>query len=67
MDRLAGIEDQPEPIRRSSRPGGISLRRVARQSVHPGVPEAAVAPGEVDAYLAGSASAESLRSGRPVL
>ncbi|MGW0579097.1 SpoIIE family protein phosphatase [Streptomyces sp. NPDC002920] len=69
VDRLSGLDDMPEPIARPPRPGGTSLalRRIAHQSVLPGVPDAAVALGAVDVYPAGSPPAESLRSGRPVL
>ncbi|MEU1514770.1 SpoIIE family protein phosphatase [Streptomyces sp. NPDC005811] len=42
----------------------LALRRVAHQSVLPGVPEAVLAPGEVDEYPEGSPPVESLRSGR---
>jgi PAS domain S-box-containing protein len=45
----------------------LTLRRVAHQSVLPGVPEAAVAPGETDEYPAGSPPVQSIRSGRAVL
>jgi PAS domain S-box-containing protein len=40
----------------------LSLRRVAHQSALPGVPEAAVAPGEVDEYPAGSPPVETCRA-----
>ncbi|MFI1710659.1 SpoIIE family protein phosphatase [Streptomyces griseoruber] len=42
----------------------LALRRVAHQSVLPGVPEAVLALGEVDEYPEGSPPVESLRSGR---
>ncbi|WP_340376936.1 SpoIIE family protein phosphatase [Streptomyces sp. SS7] len=42
----------------------LALRRVAHQSVLPGVPEAVLALGDVDAYPEGSPPVESLRSGR---
>ncbi|MFF4586554.1 SpoIIE family protein phosphatase [Streptomyces sp. NPDC001388] len=44
----------------------LMLRRVAHQSVLPGVPEAVLALGEVDRYPEGSPPYESLRSGRAV-
>ncbi|SHI13468.1 SpoIIE family protein phosphatase [Streptomyces sp. 3214.6] len=47
--------------------GPLVLRRVAHQSVLPGVPEAAVAPGGTDEYPEGSPPAESVRSGRSLL
>ncbi|MPY44757.1 PAS domain S-box protein, partial [Streptomyces phyllanthi] len=45
----------------------LVLRRIAHQSVNPGVPEAVVEPGGVDTYPVGSPPAESLRSGQAVL
>ncbi|MFF9034409.1 SpoIIE family protein phosphatase [Streptomyces sp. NPDC014892] len=45
----------------------LALRRIAHRSVHPGTPEAVVAPGEVDEYPDGSPPVESLRSGHAVL
>ena len=47
--------------------GSVRLRRVAQTSVLPGTPEAVVALGEVDAYPAGSPTAECLAAGRAVL
>ncbi|MFI7296743.1 SpoIIE family protein phosphatase [Streptomyces sp. NPDC050121] len=47
--------------------GSLVLRRVAHQSVLPGVPEAAVAPGGTDEYPEESPPAESVRSGRALL
>ncbi|MGY1499043.1 SpoIIE family protein phosphatase [Streptomyces sp. QTS52] len=68
VDLLASLDDTHEQLP-GSLPAGTSLalRRIAHQSVLPGVPEAAVAPGEVDEYPAGSPPVESLRSGRAVL
>ncbi|MGW1720009.1 SpoIIE family protein phosphatase [Streptomyces sp. NPDC002156] len=68
VDLLASLDDTHEQFP-GSLPAGTSLalRRIAHQSVLPGVPEAAVAPGEVDEYPAGSPPVESLRSGRAVL
>ncbi|WP_416983244.1 SpoIIE family protein phosphatase [Streptomyces sp. T028] len=45
----------------------LALRRVAHQSVLPGVPEAVLALGEVDEYPEGSPPVESLRSGSALL
>ncbi|SES27303.1 PAS domain S-box-containing protein [Streptomyces sp. yr375] len=47
--------------------GTFLLRRVAQQSVLPGVAEAVLRPGEVDSYAANSPTAECLVTGRPVL
>ncbi|MEV1067358.1 SpoIIE family protein phosphatase [Streptomyces sp. NPDC050263] len=47
--------------------GSFLLRRVAQQSVLPGIAEAVLRPGEVDTYAAGSPTAECLTTGRPVL
>ncbi|MER5431837.1 SpoIIE family protein phosphatase [Streptomyces sp. NPDC002588] len=51
----------------SPRPTAAALRRVAHQSVLPGVPEAAVSPGEIDNYVVDSPTAECLDTGRAVL
>ncbi|MFJ1972534.1 SpoIIE family protein phosphatase [Streptomyces sp. NPDC087903] len=50
-------------------PAGVSvpLRRIAHQSVLPGIPEAAVDLGDVEEYPDGSPLVASLRSGRAVL
>ncbi|MFK0113030.1 SpoIIE family protein phosphatase [Streptomyces sp. NPDC091217] len=45
----------------------LALRRIAHQSVLPGIPEAVVAPGEVDRYPEGSPPVDSIRSGRAAL
>ncbi|MER5214093.1 SpoIIE family protein phosphatase [Streptomyces sp. NPDC002838] len=65
VDLLASLDDPYE--RPLPAAGSLSLRRIAHQSVHPGIPEAAVALGEVDEYPEGSPPVESLRSGRAVL
>jgi serine phosphatase RsbU (regulator of sigma subunit)/PAS domain-containing protein len=65
VDLLPSLDDryeQPPP-----QGGHLVLRRIAHQSVRPGVPEAAVAPGEVDVYPEGTPPTESLRSGRALL
>jgi GAF domain-containing protein len=48
-------------------PGTIALRRVAQQSVSPGVPESVVRPGEVDVHPESFPSARALATGQPVL
>ncbi|MFE9440391.1 SpoIIE family protein phosphatase [Streptomyces sp. NPDC006602] len=68
VDLLASLDDLHEEapaIPAADR--SLALRRIAHQSVLPGVPEAVVAPGEVDRYPAGSPPVESLRSGRAAL
>ncbi|CAM5485806.1 SpoIIE family protein phosphatase [Streptomyces aurantiogriseus] len=63
VDLLTSFEDgQEEP----AAGGSLMLRRVAHQSVLPGVPEAVLALGEVDEYPEGSPPFEALRSGRAV-
>ncbi|MEH0551078.1 SpoIIE family protein phosphatase [Streptomyces sp. B21-101] len=47
--------------------GSFVLRRVAQQSVLPGIAEAVLRPGEVDGYAANSPTAECLATGRAVL
>ncbi|WP_329219387.1 PAS domain-containing SpoIIE family protein phosphatase/ATP-binding protein [Streptomyces sp. NBC_01485] len=47
--------------------GSLVLRRIAHQSVLPGIPEAAVVPGGTEEYPAGAPPAESVRSGRSLL
>ncbi|MBZ3905436.1 SpoIIE family protein phosphatase [Streptomyces griseiscabiei] len=47
--------------------GPVPLRRVAHQSVNPGIPEAVVAPGQVSNYPESSPPVESLRSGHTLL
>ncbi|MDH6628259.1 PAS domain S-box-containing protein [Streptomyces sp. LBL] len=64
-DHAVDADEQDPQARSAGRP--LALRRVAHQSVLPGVPEAVVAPGEVDAYPGGSPQVRSLRSGRAVL
>lgn len=53
----------------SGRPlsGTVALRRAAHQSISPGVPEAAVQPGDVDVHSASSPSARCLATGKAVL
>jgi PAS domain S-box-containing protein len=48
-------------------PGTVALRRVAHQSVFPGVPEAVVRPGELDVHPESYPSARALATGQPVL
>ncbi|MFB8244862.1 SpoIIE family protein phosphatase [Streptomyces sp. NPDC055952] len=68
VDLLASLEDLPEPPGRTvPAEGPLLLRRTALRSRIPGAPEAVVAAGAVDAYPAGSAPYESLRTGQPVL
>ncbi|MEU1340969.1 SpoIIE family protein phosphatase [Streptomyces sp. NPDC005827] len=47
--------------------GAFRLRRIAQQSVLPGVVEAVLRPGEVDVWGPGSPTAECLASGQAVL
>ncbi|MEU1177414.1 SpoIIE family protein phosphatase [Streptomyces sp. NPDC005820] len=62
VDLLTSFEEgQEEAVAAGS---SLALRRVAHQSVLPGVPEAVLALGEVDEYPEGSPPVESLRSGR---
>ncbi|MGJ5749943.1 PAS domain S-box-containing protein [Streptomyces puniciscabiei] len=56
---LRGAEPEPP-----SDMDQVPLRRAGHQSVHPGVPEAVVAIGEVATYLAGSPPIRSLTTGR---
>ena len=48
-------------------PGTVALRRVAHQSIFPGVPEAVVRPGEVDVHPESYPSAQALATGQAVL
>ncbi len=48
-------------------PGTVALRRVAHQSIFPGVPEAAVRPGELDVHPESFPSARALATGEAVL
>jgi PAS domain S-box-containing protein len=48
-------------------PGTVALRRAAHQSIFPGVPEAAVQPGDVDVHVSASPAARSLATGSSVL
>jgi len=47
--------------------GTVALRRVAHQSVFPGVPEAAVQPGSVDVHVSSSPFYRCLATGQTVL
>jgi PAS domain S-box-containing protein len=47
--------------------GTVALRRVAHQSIFPGVPEAVVRPGEVDVHPESFPSARALATGQSVL
>ncbi|MER6562692.1 SpoIIE family protein phosphatase [Streptomyces sp. NPDC001027] len=68
VDLLASLDDLPEQPPGAARiSGSPTLRRIAHQSVHPGTPEAVIAPGEVEEYPEDSPPAESLRSGRAAL
>src|SRR5215475_3251277 len=48
-------------------PGTVALRRVAHQSVFPGVPEAVVKPGEIDVHPDSYPPARALATGQTVL
>jgi PAS domain S-box-containing protein len=48
-------------------PGTVALRRVAHQSIFPGVPEAVVRPGELDVHPQSYPSARALATGQAVL
>jgi PAS domain S-box-containing protein len=48
-------------------PGTVALRRVAHQSILPGVPEAVVMPGEVDVHPESFPAARALATGQAVL
>ncbi|MGP4048373.1 SpoIIE family protein phosphatase [Streptomyces sp. 2A115] len=68
VDLLASLDDPREwPSAASAASNPLALRRIAHQSVYPGIPEAVVAPGEVGEYPEGSPPVECLRSGRAVL
>ncbi|WP_413810754.1 SpoIIE family protein phosphatase [Streptomyces sp. OE57] len=68
VDLLAFPDTVHEPFADTPGTSGpLALRRIAHQSVHPGIPKVVVAPGEVDAYPEGSPPVESLRSGRAAL
>ncbi len=47
--------------------GTVALRRAAHQSILPGVPEAAVQPGDVDVHVPASPAARCLATSKPVL
>jgi PAS domain S-box-containing protein len=63
VDLLVGSGPRPG----TARPGAVRLRRVAHQSILPGIPEAVVPLGEVDAYAVDSPTAECLATGNAVL
>ncbi|MGW1953427.1 SpoIIE family protein phosphatase [Streptomyces sp. NPDC001920] len=68
VDLLTTLDDLQEPPPDAvATTGPVVLRRAAHQSGTPGVPEAVVALGSLDEYPAGSAPAETLRSGRAKL
>ncbi|WP_326584597.1 SpoIIE family protein phosphatase [Streptomyces sp. NBC_00481] len=62
LTSLDGAQGQPSGAQAAG--DDLALRRIAHQSVLPGVPEAVVVPGDVDKYPEGSPPAESLRLGR---
>ncbi|MGW1028249.1 SpoIIE family protein phosphatase [Streptomyces sp. NPDC002577] len=68
VDLLAPLDNMYEPFPRAPAASGpLTLRRIAHQSVRPGIPEAVVAPGGVDVYPEGSPPAKTVRSGRATL
>ncbi|MFE4758498.1 SpoIIE family protein phosphatase [Streptomyces mirabilis] len=68
VDLLVSLDDLHEPSPDAPAAAGpLTLRRIAHQSVHPEVPEALVAPGEVGEYPEGSPLVEGVRSGRAAL
>ncbi|MER5177625.1 SpoIIE family protein phosphatase [Streptomyces sp. NPDC002896] len=68
VDLLASLEDLYEsPPGTVTTSGPLALRRIAHQSVYPGVPETVVALGGVDDYPEHSPPAESLRAGHALL
>ncbi|MFJ9008545.1 SpoIIE family protein phosphatase [Streptomyces canus] len=72
VDLLPGLDRFQETPPRDAGPGTTAagpfrLRRVAQQSVLPGIPEAVVQLGDVDDYADGSPTAECLVKGRAVL
>ncbi|MFI0448921.1 SpoIIE family protein phosphatase [Actinomadura sp. 6N118] len=66
VDLLGAMLSGDEPIL-GPLTGTIALRRVAHQSVHEGVPEAVVAPEEIDFHPADSPMARCLATGTPLL
>ncbi|MER6014395.1 SpoIIE family protein phosphatase [Streptomyces bluensis] len=70
VDLLVSLDDGHEPAfgswSRTPR-DAMQLRRVAHQSVHENVPEAAVGLGETDVHPAGSPFAQCLATGRAAL
>ncbi|MFI6248958.1 SpoIIE family protein phosphatase [Streptomyces sp. NPDC051016] len=65
VDLLDPPEDGGELPGRLTAP--VTLRRIAHQSVLPGVPEAVVKPEHTEVYPASSAQADSLIAGRTIL
>ncbi|MET7289521.1 SpoIIE family protein phosphatase [Streptomyces sp. NPDC005573] len=65
VDLLDPEEYGGEPPARVTAP--VGLRRVAQQSVLPGVPEAVTEPGRSEVYPEGSPQADSLTAGRTIL
>ncbi|MFF9040554.1 SpoIIE family protein phosphatase [Streptomyces sp. NPDC014892] len=65
VDLLTSLDGLHEPVAEAGTAAGpLLLRRVAHQSVTPGIPEAVVGLGDVDEYPEHSAPVGSLRSGR---
>ncbi|MEU6064463.1 SpoIIE family protein phosphatase [Streptomyces sp. NPDC047082] len=65
IDLLDGLFHGIEPTPSVS--GTVALRRVAQQSVLPGVPEAVIRPGDVDEYPESAPPVRCLATGRPSL
>ncbi|WP_052851122.1 ATP-binding SpoIIE family protein phosphatase [Streptomyces avicenniae] len=65
VDLLPEITTGGEPPAPS--PDGLTLRRVAQQSVHEGAPESVVPVGATDRYPADSTTARCLATGRAVM
>ncbi|MEU1440867.1 SpoIIE family protein phosphatase [Streptomyces mirabilis] len=68
VDLLTSLDELHEPpLAGVPAAGHLVLRRVAHQSVTPGIAEAVLGLGDVDEYPERSAPVESLRSGRPAV
>jgi PAS domain S-box-containing protein len=65
IDLLDPQDHGGEPPARLTAP--VTLRRAAHQSVHQGVPEAVIKPGQTEQYPAGSPQADALTAGHPIL
>ncbi|MGW4566141.1 SpoIIE family protein phosphatase [Streptomyces sp. NPDC004561] len=65
IDLLDPQEYGEEPPARVAAP--VTLRRAAHRSVHRGVPEAVMEPGENEEYPAGSPQADSLTAGHTII